>query len=207
LANRAPKTFRDELRIMAEEKDSVSEADRATLCELANDPCIEQVWTKIVKSCGEEVNVRLRFFVREIISNRSLATRAEIWPDYLANAERAEHLAKFFRGEAGLFPPLPGREYLELADTLQKVSGALRQQATKSLVKISRKKVGDLREYHLFMQLMSLTMRELFQCFFDAEVAILTNIIFPHANATIDSVRSLRRASTKAGRLGKKLAA
>jgi hypothetical protein len=53
------------------------------------------------------------------------------------------------------------------------------------------------------MQLMSLTMNDLFGRYFDAEVAILTNILFAGANATNDSVRSLRRATTKTGRLRK----
>ena len=35
------------------------------------------------------------------------------------------------------------------------------------------------------MQLTSQTMKDLFQHFFDAEVAVLANILFPKANATI----------------------
>jgi len=192
---------------MVQERDNLSQVDRVTLRKLAADPCIEQVWAKIVKSCGMETNLLLRIFIQEIISNRRLAARAAIWPDDLAYAKKAEHLAKFLTGEAGLFPPLPRSEYSKLADSLQRGGGQLRRLGKKSSVRISRKKADGSPNYHLFMQLMSDTMRELFDRCFDAEVAILTNFIFPHANATSDSVRSLRRPSTKAARLGKNLAA
>jgi len=206
MTNRASTIFRDELRYIAEEDHKISQADRATLLKLADDPCIEGVWTKIVKFCGTGANLLLRPFIRDIISNRRLAARAAIWPDDLAYAKKAEHLGKFLTGEAGLFPPLPGREYSEFADSLQRVGGQLRQLGKKSIVRISRKKVDGSPNYHLFMQLMNDTMRDLFHRCFDAEVADLTNNIFPHAKATIDSVRSLRRPSTKAARLGKNLA-
>jgi len=207
MTNRASTIFRDELRYIAEEDHKISQADRATLLKLADDPDIEDVWTKIVKFCGTGANLLLRFFIRDIISNRRLAARAAIWRDDLAYAKKAEHLAKFLTGEAGLFPPLPGKDSSELADSLQTVGGQLRRLAKKSLVRISRKNVEGSREYYHFMQLMSDTMRDLFHRCFDAEVAVLTNIIFPNAKATTDSVRSLRRSSTKAARLGKNLAA
>ena len=56
------------------------------------------------------------------------------------------------------------------------------------------------------MQLTSQTMKDLFQHFFDAEVAVLANILFPKANATVDLVRSLRRPSTAVGRRGEVVA-
>ena len=50
------------------------------------------------------------------------------------------------------------------------------------------------------MRLVSRTMEEMFNNYFDGEVALLTNIFLPRVDATADSVRALRRPSTKSGR-------
>ena len=89
--------------------DGLSEIDRATLLSLADDPCIEGVWTKLVRSYSREIRVVRRFFIREIVCNLKLAAKVESWPDHLRHAEICEHLASFFRGEGGLPRPLPGR--------------------------------------------------------------------------------------------------
>jgi hypothetical protein len=196
LANRPRSIFRNELRFMAQD-DTLSKIDRATLIKLADDPCIEEVWTKIEQSCGEGVRLWQRFLIRQIVCNRNLAAKVEAWPNYQSGAGMAEDLTNFLSGKGGVHPPLPGQFSSALVHLLEELRKQLQEQARKSLVKISRENVDGSREYHIFMQLMSLTMQELFHRHFDSEVVILTNVLFPRADATTDSVRSVRRLLTK----------
>jgi hypothetical protein len=180
-------------------------ADHADLVQLANDPGIGQVWANIEKRCGKQPKLIMRFFIREILGARRLSKVADAWPDDLMHAKEAASLARFLKGSDGLPPPLPMVGTPALVASLEKVALTLREQHKKSQIHRSREDINGSRQYTFFMRLVSLTMQEMFGHWFDHEVANLTNIFFPQAIVTNDSVRATRRPTTKGRRSSKKL--
>jgi hypothetical protein len=206
LAYRPLTPFSNELKAMSREE-NIDVADRAALVKLAQAASIEEVWTKIERSCGKQNRLKRRFFIRDILEDRRLAAEADAWPDYRANAMRARSLAGFLMGCGALFPPIPMRGLSELTRLLKTLASQLDEQARRSPIRISRENVHGSRKYHLFMRLAGLTMKEMFDSHFDSEVALLTNVFFPQADATTDSVRAQRRPSTRNRRSRKAAAA
>ena len=203
---RQPSPFKAELRAMSEaEDDFLNPSHRADLVQLANDPDIEQVWANIEKFRGKQSKLVMRFFIREILIARRLAEAADDWPDYLTHAKEAGSLARFLKGSRRLPPPLPMIGMLALVTSLEKVALMLRERAKMSRIHRSREDIDGSRQYTLFMRLVSLHMQEMFGRWFDHEVADLTNILFPRAMVTNDSVRATRRPTTSKGRSGKKV--
>jgi hypothetical protein len=180
-------------------------ADHADLAKLANDPCIGQVWANIEKRCGKQSKLIMGFFVREILVARRLSQAADDWPDDLKHAKEAASLARFLKGSDRLPPPLPMVGTPALVASLEKVALTLREQAKMSQIHRSREDIDGSRQYTAFMRLVSLQMQEMFGHWFDPEVADLTNVFFPQAIVTNDSVRATRRPTTKRGRSGKKV--
>ena len=81
------------LRAMAkEDTDFFDPGGRANLVRLADDPDIEQVWTKIEKSRGKQQPLLMRMFIREIIVDTQLAAAKDDWPDYLTMPSRPKVL-------------------------------------------------------------------------------------------------------------------
>jgi hypothetical protein len=196
--------FVAELRAMRNEDDGfLDPANRAALVKLTNDPDIEQVWIKIEKFCGKQSNLIMRFFIRELLTARRLAEVADNWPDWLKHAKMAQSLAKFLKGSDRLPPPLPMIGGSELVALLEDVASRSRERAKMSQIRRSRQDCDGSRQYTLFMRLVSLTMREMFGHWFDHEVADLTNIFFPQAHATHESMRATRRPTTRKGRADK----
>jgi hypothetical protein len=181
--------------------------DRVYLELLANDPFTEQVWTKIENTCGKQPKLIMRIFIRDVLVARHLAAAADALPDYLARAKQAESLAAFLEGSVPLPPPVPMEGLSAQVALLNEIAAKLRERAKVSRIRRSRKDVNGSQQYILFIQLLSLRFLEMFGRYFDAEVAYLTNILFPQAMVTTDSVRSTRRPTTDKGRAGKAVAA
>lgn len=179
----------------------LSPSDRVDLLKLASNSETEQVWAKIEKSCGAQSNVKMRYFIRGILAARGLATKADGLPDYRAAAKHAESLAGFLTGSGLLPPPLPMTKALEEhVAWLKTIASMLRELAKISQIRKSRENVDGSRESNAFMQFMSLVMHGHFRRWFDNEVAFLTNVLFPQATVTNESVRATRRPTTKKGR-------
>lgn len=131
----------------------------------------------------------------EIVGARSRAVAADRLPDYFSHAEMAETLVRFFKGpDLALIPMIDP----SMIASVEKVAQQLRAIAQKSRIHRSRK--GRSGDYTLFMRQVSLTMHGWYGHWFDDVVADLTNIFFPEAYATTDSVRATRRPTTSKGR-------
>jgi hypothetical protein len=203
LSRRQHQPFLAELRAMAKEDDGVlGPDDRAVLFEWAGNPVMEEVWSGIEKVCGTQEKLVMRLFIRETLWARHLASAADDWPDYLTNAKKAESLAEFLKGTGRLPPPLPMEGIFETVAVLETIALKLREQAKLSPTRRSREDSDGSREYTLFMRLVSQQMREMFGRWFDNEVADLTNILFPRAMVTNESVRATRRPTTSKSRSG-----
>ena len=184
--------FTDEVRALAVEKDRfVSAAHRKYLAQLANDPDLERIWKGIEKKCGRRDRLWMRVFIREIAICRSLADAADQWPDYRAHAINTERVIRFLKGSPRFPLPLPKFANPMFIALLEEMALSSRQRGNR--IHISREKINDRRRYIVCMQLLSGTMREYFSRWFDGEVANLTNIFFPTAIVTVDSVRAARR--------------
>jgi hypothetical protein len=206
LSRRQHSLFEAELRAMSEaDDDFLNPALRADLVQLANDPDIEQIWANIEKARGKQSKLVMRLFIREILIAKRLAETADDWPDELTHAKEAERLARFLKGSGRLPPPLPMIGMPALVASLEKVALMLREQAKMSRIHRSREDIDGSRQYTAFMRLVSLQMLEMFGRWFDNEVADLTNIFFPRAMVTNESVRATRRSTTSKGRSGKKV--
>jgi hypothetical protein len=179
----------------------LSTLERDTLKALASEPNdLKAIWHTITKGLGGEADLLVilfwaSFFAREIVSARQIAAKADVQPDYLSAADKAEELYKFLSG-SDFLPPYPaaGTEFMAM---LKDLAQGLRDVHRRSLVHVSREDVDGSRERAMFMRLMSHSMRECFKKWFDAEVAQITNILFPDAMTTIDSVRAARRPRTR----------
>ena len=95
-----------------------------------------------------------------------------------------------------LFPMIDSATFA----SFERVARLLRAIGQNSRIHKSRKTRS--RDYTVFIRLVSLTMHDWYGDWFDDVVADLTNIFFPEAYATTDSVRATRRPTTSKGRLG-----
>lgn len=186
---------------MAREHDGfLNPAESSVLSGLADDPIIEQVWAAIEKSCGPQTRLTMRFLIRDMLFARRLAMNADDWPDYVLCATKAEELAGLFESSPFL------RAFKDIADAvtmLESIAMRFRGLNASRRVHVSRQNVGISRQVILFVRLLSMEMVDLFRRPLDGSVAILTNIIFPAAHVTTDSVRAARRPTTRKSRTGK----
>jgi hypothetical protein len=187
--------FRHVLRTMAKEDDGSFDRDgRKMLLQLAEEPETEEVWTQIVKSCGERGALFCRLFIREISSNRNIAKKSRHWPNYRKAARHAEALAEFLKGSGGLPPPVPMQQLWDRIEWLETTAVRLRERADLVRVRVSRQNVAGSRPRSLFIQLMSLSMHDMFGHWFDQGVARLTKVLFPSSQGTTaDAVRKARQ--------------
>lgn len=204
VARRTLTPFVDELRAMAsEDRGMVDPADRPILRELANDPTIEQIWYAIEKSCGLQRRVVRRSFIRSLLGARQHAMNTNAWPDYLTNAKKIEDVTDLLKSFQRVpFMAVVG-EISGVVTALESIASRLRDLNTLRRVRISRQNVAGSRQVNLFIQLMSIEMIGLFGRPFDSQVAELTNILFPSAETTKDSVRSARQPTARKSRTRK----
>jgi hypothetical protein len=175
---------------MAAEKDgNLTPIQYRFLEVLETEPSLEDVWKRIVKRCGNQPAEKMRFFVADIVRDRSFAASSRAWPDYLAQAKNTEQLIRFLEGTGQFPPPMP--DFSAIVPRLKEMAVTMRNRARR--FHISREIRNDVQQYVLCMQLLSYTMQEYFNRWFDDEVAHLTNIFFPKADVTRDSVRAARR--------------
>jgi hypothetical protein len=183
--------FTNEVRKLATEKDEyLSAVQHRYLKQLADAPGLENIWKRIEKNCGKKCNLAMRYFIRDIVHDRSFAAMDHAWPDFLAHAKNTERVVRFLKGSAPLPPPMP--EFLELVPNLEDMASRSKERARRGF-HISRETGDGVRQYVLFMQWASLTMHDHFKHWLDNEVAEITNIFFPKAEVTNDSVRAARR--------------
>ena len=95
-----------------------------------------------------------------------------------------ERVIRFLKGSPRFPLPLPKFANPAFIALLEEMASSSRQRGNR--IHISREKINDRRRYMVCMQLLSGTMREYFNRWFDGEVADLTNIFFPTAIVTID---------------------
>jgi hypothetical protein len=156
---------------------------------LASEPSVEDVWKRIVKRCGNHPVEKMRFFIADIVRGRSFAASSRAWPDYLTQAKNTEQLIRFLEGTGQFPPPMP--EFSAIVPKLKEMAVTMRNRAQR--FHISREIRNDVQQYVLFMQLLSYYMQEHFNRWFDDEVAHLTNVFFPKADVTRDSVLAARK--------------
>ncbi len=204
MARRVLTPFVNELRTMTSEDNSWTDpADRPILFELANDPIIEQVWAAIEKLCGPQMRVVMRFFIRDMLGARRHAMAADDLPDYLTNAKKADDVASFLKSSRHVIPLTAFKEIADAVPALESIASRLREFNDSQRVHVSRQNINGSRQVILFTRMMSLQMMDLFGRPLDGQVAELTNILFPTAHVTLDSVRAGRRPTTKRGRAAK----
>lgn len=184
-----------ELTVLGKEDGSIflTKSDREMLLRLAEQPETEGVWTQIEKTCGPQSILRCHAFIREIVANRRLAEKSRHWPDYKKAAVHAQSLAQFLRGSGQLPPPLPMNGLCERVEWLESTASILRERAANAPIRVSRQNYAGSRGRKLFLNLKSSSLQQMFGHNLDNQLAELTNLLYPGALLTAESVRKARR--------------
>src|ERR1700730_8731689 len=106
-----------EARAMAAARDEyLTPVQHRYLEQMAGSPELKDIWKRIVKRCGKQSKLKIRFFIRDIVGARSFADAAEVWPDFLAHAKNTERMVQFLKGSGQLPPPMP--QFMDLIPKL-----------------------------------------------------------------------------------------
>lgn len=190
--------FIDQIRIIANESDGqLDERQRGFLKELEKSPDSEDVWVAIEKSCGPQGLLTMRFLIRNIAIARYLAEDADRWPDRRAILNKIEGFTVFLEGLKKSFVLCPVDGVDQAINDLKYIVQRLREREQTAWVHRRRQNTAGSRKHVLFMQVMSMEMRGFFGRLLDQPVAELTNIFFPNAFITTDSVRAARRPTQR----------
>src|SRR5262249_23370622 len=186
--------------------------DRKHLKLWVDAPVGDPIWTTVRKrllpSLAEVPELTVEYFIQNVLAIRRSAEAIEEWPEYLKHAKQAESLARFLRGQESqiLPPPMPEiPNFIALADSLDMAARAMRERAravaSRYSTVVSQKRRQGNAKRRLFMRTMSHLMTEYCGRPLDSEVAALTNILFPGADVTEESVRGARRPTKAKDRL------
>jgi hypothetical protein len=188
--------FIDQIRKIANDDDYLNKEHRDYLRELAKYPNTEDVWTAIEKKCGPRSLLLMRFFIRDLARSRVMADDVDQWPDERAILHEIERFSSYLESLQGVVLLRP--DGIDPAVFyLKELAANVRKRLESSVVSRRRQDVAGSKKRIHFMQLMSGQMKEFFGHPFDNGVAELTNIYFPDAVATTDSVRAARRPSQR----------